>query len=295
MKRIFVGGLGRSGTTIALNALYRHSDIYAVPIETKFLVEEDGFADLVSAFTDRFSVPGANTAWHRFEHLMRRRVTGLEEGDFRNQHTLSSEVFSDYEAALNSFVAAIAPRRYFPHPAPLHAAVRQFIAATFDAETRRSDKSAWVEKTPANIWRLGFLRQIWPDCWFVHVIRDPRAVLASLMRRGWISPDMGPAVVSFEGHLAATCDVRRRHAEDLRFVTLRLEDLVADPVGALAQLAAKLGFAPFPPAAVAAVREAMDDYYQTAAYESQASAGDQALALELLRPAALELGYPADW
>ena len=39
MKRIFIGGMGRSGTSILLHALYCHDAIYAVPIETKFLVE----------------------------------------------------------------------------------------------------------------------------------------------------------------------------------------------------------------------------------------------------------------
>jgi hypothetical protein len=294
MKRILIGGLGRSGTTITLNALYRHAEIYAVPIETKFLVEEDGFADLVSALTDRFSIGGATAACQRFEHLMRRQVTGLEEGKFRQQHTLSSEVFHNYEAALDAFLSTLS-RRHFPHPAPLMQAVRTFIAATFEAETRRSGKAAWAEKTPANVWRLGFLRALWPDCWFVHAVRDPRAVLASLMRRRWMPREMLPAAVMFEGHLAALCEVRRRHAQDPRFIEMRLEDLVADPAATLDRLASRLALTPFGAEAVAALREAMDAYYEAAMPDEPASQGDHALMVELLRPAAIELGYPSAW
>ena len=59
MKRIFIAGLGRSGTTITLSALYHHHQVLAFPVETKFLVEEDGFSALISAMTSDFSVAGA--------------------------------------------------------------------------------------------------------------------------------------------------------------------------------------------------------------------------------------------
>jgi len=296
MKRIFIGGLGRSGTTIALNALYRHEAVYAVPIETKFLVEEDGFADLIAAMTDRFSVAGAAAARQRFEHLMRRQVPGLDDSKFRQQHTLSTCVFQDYDAALDGFISLIQRRRYFPHREPLLAATRRFVADTFDGETIRSDKAVWAEKTPSNIWRIPFLRELWPDCIFVHALRDPRAILLSLRRLGWLPPTMLHAVTIFQGDVAALLEVRRRYRGDPRFIEMRLEEVVADTQGTLGRLAAALGIAQFDAEAAAAVTASMARYYASRVpAENQLSPDDRDLMVEVLRPAVIELGYPSDW
>jgi hypothetical protein len=89
--------------------------------------------------------------------------------------------------------------------------------------------------------------------------------------------------------------VRRRHAQDPRFIEMRLEDLVADPAATLDRLASRLALTPFGAEAVAALREAMDAYYEAAMPDEPASQGDHALMVELLRPAAIELGYPSAW
>jgi hypothetical protein len=295
VKRIFIGGIGRSGTTIALNALYRHPDVYAVPLETKFLVEEDGFADLIHALTDGFSTAGASVAVDRFEALMRRYVTGKDPSKFTEMHVLSSDVFPGYMNAFDRCTRLIHGRRYFADRAPLLAATRTFIAETFDAAARESGHAVWVEKTPSNIWRLSFLREIWPDCFMVHAIRDPRDILVSLMEKGWLPEAILPALTILEGYLAALLKVRRDRRSDPRFLEIRLEALVADPSRVLATLADGLGLAPFDADAVRGVEDTMARYYAAKPPSRvRLSKAEVALVDELLRPAVVELDYPPD-
>lgn len=46
-----------------------------------------------------------------------------------------------------------------------------------------------LEKTPENCLRLGFLLGLFPDARFIHVVRDGRPNVASLME-GWLRPDL---------------------------------------------------------------------------------------------------------
>ena len=52
---IFIGGTGRSGTTILSKYLGTHSDIYQIPFESKFITEKYGTVDLYTALTKNFN------------------------------------------------------------------------------------------------------------------------------------------------------------------------------------------------------------------------------------------------
>ena len=52
MNKIVIGGFGRSGTSITLHLLSNCSEVYAVPFETKFLVETFGIFSLLKKTRD---------------------------------------------------------------------------------------------------------------------------------------------------------------------------------------------------------------------------------------------------
>lgn len=73
--RIFIGGTGRSGTSIFYEALGRHKQIHAFPQEMRFLVDPGGLKDLVDALTGRYAPAYAREALYHFERLMRVYLT----------------------------------------------------------------------------------------------------------------------------------------------------------------------------------------------------------------------------
>jgi len=68
-----------------------------------------------------------------------------------------------------------------------------------------------LEKTPANALRIPFINALFPDCYFIHVLRDGRHTTASLIaRRVW------PAVAPHQwvqAHRTALADLERIHAD----------------------------------------------------------------------------------
>ena len=121
----------------------------------------------------------------------------------------------------------------------------------------------FVNKNTRNSRRLRYLHGIFPDAYFVHVLRDPRAVVASLMKVDfwpdmalWWHEDKTPrqlvAAGAAEAELAATHagvrSVERLLADKdaldpARYLELRYEDFVADPEGALGTIFAFAGLA----------------------------------------------------
>jgi len=75
INKVFVGGTGRSGTTLIQNILGRHPSIYAIEKETRFLNDPDGLSDLVDNLTYKYNNISGMSALARFEKLMRDDLT----------------------------------------------------------------------------------------------------------------------------------------------------------------------------------------------------------------------------
>nr|WP_315472189.1 sulfotransferase [uncultured Undibacterium sp.] len=297
MKRIFIGGMGRSGTTITLNALHQHGSLFAIPIETKFLVEADGFHDLLQAVTTEYSTARTPNVVDNFDRLMRQRVTGKEPVfSFTGQAKYSSDLFEHYEGAVDCIIEMVLHRNFYSTREPLLNAMRRFIAYTFDNNAIVSNKHGWVEKTPANFWRLDFLRELYPDSYFVHVIRDPRMIMWSLMEKGWISTQTTKALIRFESMLAALVIRRREILKLPRVVEVRLEELESEATMTteLNKLADGLEIDHFSALAVSSVAEKITKYSDSrnARGRTIGFSNDEATMInQILMQWVVELGY----
>ena len=60
-----------------------------------------------------------------------------------------------------------------------------------------SGRSRFAEKTPSNCLRLPFIHALYPDARLIHLVRDGRAVVASMMRMLAKPPDRGRLVARF--------------------------------------------------------------------------------------------------
>lgn len=123
----------------------------------------------------------------------------------------------------------------------------EFIECFRRAVLAESGKPIWLEKTPANVMRFGFVRRSFPNAKLVHAIRDGRDVVCSLRHQPWakIPRDISrgsPEAARRCGVLWARwvrAGIAHRH--DASYFELRYEDLVSDPETVLRPLLAFLG------------------------------------------------------
>lgn len=74
-KQIFIGGTGRSGTTVLYNLLQSHKDIFAFENEMRFIIDYNGLINLIDALSSNYSVPQSRDALYYFEELMKKHFT----------------------------------------------------------------------------------------------------------------------------------------------------------------------------------------------------------------------------
>lgn len=175
-----------------------------------------------------------------------------------------------------------------------------------------------VEQTPEDAYVLDAIALAYPDARFVHVVRDGRDVVCSLLERGWLSErrdgadDAGLAYGPHarfwvepgrEQEFRAASDARRAAWAWRRYVTtalgglagrpnaleIRYERLAADPKGVARELAAFLDAPAGPLAATlgAVHARSVGRYREQLTPDQLADVEDEAG--ELLR----DLGYPA--
>lgn len=270
-RPIVVLGCPRSGTTLLQVALHSHPRI-ALPPETWLLVdayrERHRFGDLADpAARDRLA------DWV----LARRRTRdlGLPRREVRE--------------------------RLRSAPPTLGSA----LAALLSAYAERFGKPRWGDKRPGYYRDVAVVRRLLPDAQFVHVVRDPRACVASLEQVPWWGRGPVVSLATWMEAQSAGDRWRRRLGPDT-WHEVQYEDLVREPEPVLRRLCAFLGeeYAPAmaSPAAAAAVavpqrktwheRTAGDiSAGRVAAYRSVLSAEELALVERVAGRRMQALGY----
>lgn len=92
-----------------------------------------------------------------------------------------------------------------------------------------SNKEYWIEKTPRNALCMDLFCQLIPEAKVIHIVRDPRDVVCSLLGRGY-SPRQAA-----ERWLVAVASARKQNTSG-KLIELRYEDLVKDTRNEISRL-----------------------------------------------------------
>lgn len=94
---------------------------------------------------------------------------------------------------------------------------------------RVEGKKRWGEKTPANLFYADVIRDMFPDARFIHVVRDPRAGVASMMRADFFPHDVAFNALDRHKHMTQGRAILERHVPAEQRMTLKYENLVTEP------------------------------------------------------------------
>src|SRR5580704_1820471 len=162
---IFVGGTGRSGTTVVGRLLGRQHDYTVIPVEARFHCSPDGLPSVLR---------GRQTP-EEFAHRV------LAEWFHPPGGAAKLAAFVE-RAPLEAALARFVVQAHDDAPG----AARELIEELFGGYAHSQGRRGWVERTPINaMWGAPYLAAIFPRLRFVNVIRDGRDVAASLIRVGW--------------------------------------------------------------------------------------------------------------
>jgi hypothetical protein len=313
---IFVGGTGRSGTSQLTRVLGQHPSIYALPDETRFIIDPGGLEDLARALTTSYTPYHGDAALRHFDWVMREHVTGQTATAFHGWRRPAMVGEERYWSALarlwsrlvwysfdevvpavpNSQVTSpytpatyrrVIPR-YFANRAELISILRGFVGELFAGAAAEHGKPIWCEKTPLNLLSVPFLQELFPTSTFVHVMRHPLRVVASHLGQPWAPSDVEGAVNWLLPIYARWFDFRDRPDSRLdQIVEVRLEDLANDWPGQRARLFASLGL---PDA------DTIDGFEPSIVYrrDEQLSPTNRAYVVKELGWAIKRLGYALD-
>lgn len=211
MKRIFIGGCSRSGTTFLQELLANHPRVQTFP--------ETG------VFLKALGMRGRVLPW---VHL------GLTLGKERKALArLLEEMGLPPERC-----PPLPPRRF-----SLSRSARD-VAAFLDALAKQEGKDVWLEKTPRHVLHAARIRRMVPGSVFVHMVRDGRDVVASIVDRARRFPTAFPrqddpayGILQWNRSLEAT----RAAMKEPGHVAVLYEDLAAHPEKTLRSLCGALG------------------------------------------------------
>lgn len=246
-RPVFIGGAGRSGTTLLADLLGMHprmSPVYetdfVVDIARRLFVEGapsiEAAALFVEQYMENWAAPLPIRPHNKRAH--ERYVHGPHHVLFDRDSAI---------AATRTFSAALRAGEGPP-------AFRDFVSSLFALHARVDGKPRWVNKTPANILVLPILDGLFPDMLFLHCVRDGRAVAASVMTRPWGPDSYDEAARWWTGQLRHAADFAAAHPD--RCLDMRYEDLLDEPEKTLGRVLLALGEEGDASALCAAYREA---------------------------------------
>lgn len=226
---VFILGSHKSGSSLLRSLLDGHPSLFVVPAETHFFQRAGYWVDY-----------RLRRAWPRTldrDGMVRSLVRGVErknEGSGRlyGDGDLSGQIdVAAFSAALERGTFTSPRLAFESYMHGLHAAL---VGGAIPPDRRL------VEKSVEHAEYAGVLRQMFPDCRFIHIVRNPYASLVAIRksRKAPGFPDLSKAVLSLQN---SYYNLYRNEQSLDRYHVITYEQLVSDARGVMTAVAQSLG------------------------------------------------------
>ena len=206
MQPLFIGGHPRSGTTLLGAMVGAHSDCICTP-ESQFKTRVLRHRSL-----QKTADPDLQAAFSLIKKDWRFRIWNISfpTGAFREIHS--------------------------------YADLLLFLVHRFAEKNAREHPRLWVDHTPSNIKQenASKLLELFPAGKFIHIIRDGRAVAASIIPLDWGANTIERAAHSWRKRVSQYCSIESELGPQ-RVRRVLYEDLVREPEKTMRELCSFLG------------------------------------------------------
>ena len=191
---VFVVGMNGSGTSMMLDSLGRHPELYAMPDETLMM-------PYIIMRAERFGDLRVNARFRRYWQFAINQIPAL--------------------IRFNNGVKPSLP----PNWASFPRTVEGVFDGIFSTLAAPHGKRRWCEKTPDHVQHLPLLSSHFPSARFIHLVRDGREVARSIRRRQLRTPEL----VIYRWKKLVELGQRDGGKLGSRYLELRYEDLTSNP------------------------------------------------------------------
>jgi hypothetical protein len=216
VRPIFIVGAPCSGTNIFYRTFAKHPDLAWISNITKKVPSSLWLTRIIMLFRDDHRPTEANNVWQKFAD-------------------------NDDESLGQKDVTAGA---------------RKYLHSVLQNNLRIFNKPRFVNKCPGNSVRIEFLKEIFPDAIFIHIIRDGRAAAYSIMRSrlghsgeywsvkppGWQNllnlPLVDACALQWKMTVAATLQSAKKLPPE-QYMEVKYEEFVARPTEIFKRVAEK--------------------------------------------------------
>jgi len=229
-KPIFIVGSGRSGTTLLYNLLAVHPDVC-----------------WFSEFTDKYP---DNPYGAVLQKLLQMPIIGIrlqravmsESAPFFIKPSEGSTIYDNYSGFVRHKRSTEKDRS---------GEVENKFKLTIKKHLMATGKSRFINKQPANTQRIRLIHALFPDAYFVHIIRDGRGLANSLIQTDWwqntqlwwMHGQKPSEIKRYKRNPIKLCALHWKHnvievrrSKKLlgkRYMEIRYEKLISDPRGAV--------------------------------------------------------------
>ena len=232
---VFIGGTGRSGTTIALNLLKDHSEFHAsLPRELKLLTARFGALDLIYGrpFTFEESIEGIrNNLVVRLLPLTGRHESALFArklmGPWWSEMGKAGKPRGLVQAIDHATLVTAHSNFNRDFSADPVTATRDLFYSLADAQIKKPEVRLFGDSTPVNMMHAERLYKVFPEAKFVQMVRDGRDVALSVSKEKW-GPNNPYKCLTWWANRMSKAAGALAHVPVTSQISIRLEDLAVN-------------------------------------------------------------------
>jgi hypothetical protein len=230
---IFIGGTGRSGTTIILNLLKNHENFHSsLPREIRYLTDRKGLIDLnfsrsmleqysFKEFRDevisRILPLVGKSDLDMFVSRSKGRWWSQTGKKGKTRGLIQGISVEKFNVALNAFLSEYKMSNL--------ESCRRYFYAISSAQFKKDGVQFFGDSTPPNIMNSQFLHKMFPEAKFINMVRDGRDVSHSVIREHWGPKDPFKALDWWKNRIIKADSALTQVPKEKK-LTLRLENLI---------------------------------------------------------------------
>ncbi len=250
-KIVFIGGTGRCGTNIMKEILSLHPKIASHPFEYRFIIDPDGIIDFYTTALNCWSPYIIDKKLRRLESFLM-VLAKRYEGKERYVDWELNKHLPDYEQSVHELMDGLVDFKY----SAIHYGVKEkrdlyfmghrtkkelsrilgnFIKRIIDGYLESEVKEIYVEDNTFNLLFSRDILDLLPKAKFIHMVREPKDVIASLSKQRWAPKDKIKAALWTKSILDRINYLKKKIPRE-SILTIDLYELVDDTENVLRRI-----------------------------------------------------------